>query len=97
MAILVDEPQAWPARELPFPRWCHMVSDRSHEELHAFAGLLGIPRHGFQDDHYDLPEYLRERALARGAQAVGARELVLRMAGPRGERARARRALRGCG
>ena len=94
MAILVDEAQAWPARELPFPRWCHMVSDRSYEELHAFAGLLGVPRQRFQDDHYDLPEHLRERALARGAQAVGAGELVRRMAGPRGERVRARRAAR---
>lgn len=90
--ILVDELQAYPGRRLPFAAWCHMASDHSFEELHAFAERLGIPRSRFHRDHYDLPPPLRAKALAAGAQAVGARELVARMAGPRGERVRARRA-----
>jgi Protein of unknown function (DUF4031) len=69
-----------------------MVSDRGFDELHAFAARLGIPRRRFQGDHYDLHPALRERALALGAEEVGTGELVLRMAGARGERARARRA-----
>ena len=47
--------------------WCHMVSDTSFDELHAFAAALGIPRERFQRDHYDLPPILRARAVAQGA------------------------------
>ena len=72
-----------------------MVSDTGYEELHAFAARLGIPRHRFQGDHYDLPPFMRERAVALGAVEVGTRELTQRMAGPRGERVRRRRASRG--
>ena len=52
--ILVDELRAYPHTLLPFKHWSHMVSDESFEELHAFAERLGIPRHRFQSDHYDL-------------------------------------------
>jgi hypothetical protein len=71
-----------------------MVSDRSFDELHAFAGALGIPRERFQRDHYDLHPELRARAVALGACEVTISELAERMAGPRGERNRARRAAR---
>lgn len=56
-----------------------MVSDASYEELHAFARELGVPSRGFDLDHYDLPEELRERAVAMGAQAVESRELIRRL------------------
>ena len=62
--------------------------------MHAFAARLGIPRHRFQGDHYDLPPHLRTRAVALGAHEVGTRELTQGMAGPRGERVRRRRAAR---
>ena len=68
-----------------------MVSDTSFEELHAFAAALGIPRERFQRDHYDLPPILRARAVAQGAEQVTISDLAQRMAGPRGERNRARR------
>jgi hypothetical protein len=55
---------------------------------------MGIPRHRFQGDHYDLPAHYRGRAVDLGAVEVGVRELLTRMVGPRGDRARARRALR---
>ena len=97
MAILVDELRAYPHVELPFKHWCHLVSDDGFEELHAFAAQLGIPRHRFQGDHYDLPRYLRDRAVALGAEEVGVRELTHRMAGPRGDRVRRRRAGRDAG
>jgi hypothetical protein len=90
MAVLVDELREYPHTRLPFSHWCHLVSDASFDELHAFAARLGIPRHRFQGDHYDLPAHLRERALALGAEPVGTRELLGRMAGPRGDRARRR-------
>jgi hypothetical protein len=67
-----------------------MVSDTGFDELHAFAAQLGISRRRFQGDHYDLHAVMRDRALALGALEVSTGELVARMAGPRGDRARAR-------
>jgi hypothetical protein len=90
VAVLVDPLREYPDTGLPFRLWCHLVSDASFEELHAFAAGLEIPRRFFQGDHYDLPAHLRARALELGAQPVTTRELLARMAGPRGERARQR-------
>jgi hypothetical protein len=94
MAVLVDELREYPHTRLPLRHWCHLVSDADFDELHAFAASLGIPRHRFQGDHYDLPPHLRERAVALGAEEVSARDLTGRMAGPRGDRVRQRRAAR---
>jgi uncharacterized protein DUF4031 len=95
MAVLVDELREYPHARVPFRHWCHLVSDTDYDELHAFAAKLGIPRSRFQGDHYDLPTHLRERAVELGAPEVTARELTGRMAGPRGDRVRRRRAARG--
>ena len=92
--ILVDELREYPHTMLPFKHWSHMVSDESFDELHTFAAQLGIPRHRFQGDHYDLPAFLRARAVAAGAVEVATRELTGRMVGPRGDRVRARRRAR---
>jgi hypothetical protein len=94
MAILVDELREYPHVRFSVKRWCHMVSDDSFEELHAFAAALGIPRSRFQGDHYDLPAAVRADAVALGAEEVTIHELSQRMAGPRGERNRRRRAQR---
>lgn len=77
MTVLLDEARWWYQGR----RWCHLVSDESLDELHAFAQDLGIPRRGFQGDHYDLPEDWRAVAIARGAQAVPSRELLRRLKG----------------
>ena len=81
MAILVDD-AIWPWRGR---LWAHLVSDTSVEELHAFAGRLGIPERAFQGDHYDVTDELRDCAIAEGARAVSAREIItaLRAAGLR--------------
>jgi predicted kinase len=92
MAILVDELREYPGVRLPFSAWCHMATDGSFEELHEFAARLGLRRAWFQHDHYDLPAHGRAAAVALGAEEVATGELLLRMAGPRGERTR-RRAL----
>lgn len=73
--ILVD-PAVWPWRG---HRWAHLVSDESYDELHEFAQRLGIPRRAFQGDHYDVPAYLREEAIALGAEPVDSRVLVRRL------------------
>jgi Protein of unknown function (DUF4031) len=94
MAVLVDPLREYPHAGLAWTLWCHMVSDRGFEELHAFAARLGIPPRRFQGDHYDLHPVLRALAVDLGAQEVATGDLVLRMAGPRGDRVRARRAAR---
>lgn len=62
--------------------WCHMVTDSSLEELHDFARRIGLDRERFQEHkrlpHYDLRPWMRERALALGAEAVGSKELFRR-------------------
>jgi len=75
MAILVDK-ALWPWRGR---LWAHLVSDVSFDELHAFAARLGIPRHAFQGDHYDVPTEVRETALEWGAVPVTSGELVTRL------------------
>jgi hypothetical protein len=91
MAVLVDELREYPHVRWTVKHWCHMVSDESFDELHAFAAAIGIPRARFQRDHYDLPPHVRERAVARGAEEVTIHDLSTRMTGPRGDRNRARR------
>ncbi len=73
MALLVDQAH-WPWRDR---MWCHLISDSSLDELHAFAAKLGIPQRGFQGDHYDIPHDLRTAAIEHGALEVSSREIIL--------------------
>ena len=75
--MLVDEPLWWWKGR----RWCHLVSDESLEELHAFAARAGLPRRAFQGDHYDVPEEVRPDVIAAGATVVTSRELLRRLRG----------------
>ena len=75
MTVLVDPP-LWPRHGR---LWSHLVSDTSLEELHAFAEAAGIPRRGFDLDHYDVPDEQHDRLVELGAEAVGTRELVRRL------------------
>lgn len=71
-------------RGLPSSRWCHMVSDCSEEELHAFAARIGCKRAWAQlrpkasAAHYDLTPSRRALAVKLGAIEVSGRELVMR-------------------
>jgi len=75
MAILIDEARWWWRGR----KWCHLVSDVSYDELHAFADLAAIPRRGFQGDHYDIPEEYRQLMIDGGAEVVPSRELLRRL------------------
>jgi len=55
------------------------VSDTSLDELHDFADANGIPRRGFQGDHYDIPEEYRQAMIDGGAIVVESRELLRRL------------------
>lgn len=71
-------------RDLPSLYWCHMVSDASEEELHAFADRIGLKRAWAQlrphasAAHYDLTPRRRALAIKLGAVEVTGRELVTR-------------------
>jgi hypothetical protein len=70
--ILVDPPR-WPAHGR---LWAHLVSDTAVAELHAFAEALGVPRRGFDRDHYDIPAERYTAAVWLGAHPVSSREIV---------------------
>ena len=72
MTIWIDPP-AWPAHGR---LWSHLVSDTSYDELHVFAAAPGIPRRGFEGDHYDVPEERYAALVAAGARPVNGREVV---------------------
>ncbi len=75
MSVLVDPP-AWPAHGR---LWSHLVSDESLAELHAFADRIGVPRRGFDRDHYDVPAEAYDAIVAAGALPVSSRELLTRL------------------
>lgn len=75
VAILIDDAR-WPAHGR---LWAHLVSDSDLDELHAFAAAQGIPRRGFDRDHYDVPDHLVAELIAAGAEHVEGRELVRRL------------------
>lgn len=75
MAILIDEARWWHRGH----RWCHLVSDATLDELHTFADANGIPRRGFQGDHYDVPEHYRGALIEAGADPVESRVLLRRL------------------
>ena len=75
MVILVDPPR-WPAHGTVF---CHLVSDASLDELHAFADDQGVLTRAFDHDHYDVPASRYDDLVAAGAVPVRERELVARL------------------
>jgi hypothetical protein len=81
MTIYVDslrDYQAITGQGLP-GLWCHMITDGSPEELHAFAARLGINPRRYQNHprhpHYDLLPASRALAVALGAVEVSTREM----------------------
>ncbi|TFD25806.1 DUF4031 domain-containing protein [Cryobacterium lyxosi] len=75
MAILIDQP-SWLAHGTV---WAHLVSDANLDELHAFAAAAGVPRRGFDRDHYDVPEARYADLVAAGALPVSFREMIVRL------------------
>ena len=75
MTVLIDQP-IWPAHHT---LWAHIVSDTSLDELHEFAERAGIPRRGFDLDHYDVPARMGQELVDLGAEPVGVREFVERL------------------
>ena len=76
--LMVDEVRHWPGARRPFHNGsCHLTTDGTVDDLHAFAGRIGMRRSWFQDSrtpHYDLTPARRGRALRAGAVFVGAKQ-----------------------
>jgi hypothetical protein len=72
VTIWIDPP-AWPAHGR---LWSHLVSDTSYVELHDFAAAQGIPRRGFEGDHYDVPQERYDSLVTAGARPIGGRDLA---------------------
>lgn len=72
MAIYIDPP-AWPAHGTYFS---HMVSDTSYIEVRRCAAKFGLPDGAFDQDHYDVPARLYEKAIESGAIPVEGGELI---------------------
>ena len=77
VTVLIDPP-AWPAHGR---LWSHLVSDVSLGELHEFASRLGIPRRGFDLDHYDVPSDRYDGIVLAGAEPVTGKDLLRRLVG----------------
>lgn len=75
MTIWIDPP-VWPAHGR---LWSHVISDTSLAELHDFAQRVGIPRHGFEGDHYDVPAERYAHLVASGAVETTGRDLLRRL------------------
>lgn len=70
--IYVDRPRAYAHKR---KKYCHLMAD-CLEELHEFAASLGIKRHWFDKDHYDIREHEFELVVNAGAIVVSSRELI---------------------
>lgn len=60
---------------------CHLFADDGDVgALHDFADLIGLRRSWYQGDgkypHYDLTDYMREKAVKNGAREVDRRHIV---------------------
>ena len=80
--IYVDPIQQWPTRIRCFMAGsCHLTAD-TLEELHEFAGKLGLRKDWFQDKslpHYDLTVSKRVQAVNKGARELTREEMGARI------------------
>lgn len=79
--IMVDEIKVWPGARPPFHRGsCHLTTDGTLDDLHAFAARIGLRREWFQGTtypHYDLTAAKRDEAMVAGAVFVTARKQAI--------------------
>jgi hypothetical protein len=83
MALYVDKlREHYKMRGLLRGTWCHLATDGTMGELHAFAAKIGLPARAFHahedHPHYDLTPAARAVAVAEGAIEVTSKELVKR-------------------
>ena len=77
--ILIDYLHWYPYRGSS-REFCHMIGTESLDELHKFAGSIGLKRCWFHKHHYDLTPGKRFQAMRAGAKEADSKELVEQMA-----------------
>lgn len=77
MTLYIDQPY-WPGHGR---LWAHLVSDESFGELHLFASIAGLPRHGFDGDHYDVPSEYWLIIVEWGVIPTDSKDVVRRLHG----------------
>jgi hypothetical protein len=86
---IVDYTRLARMKGLRWTHWCHLTAD-TREELHAFAGTLGLKRSWFQNAdnyrwHYDVVPSVRARAVRAGAVEIDRHGLAAIMADRRAQ------------
>lgn len=76
MTVYVDDMCLQPMGQFGRMKMSHMIAD-TEDELHAMASRIGLARHWYQGDHYDVSMSLRTKAIAHGAVAITLRELAM--------------------
>ena len=56
--------------------WYHLMSDTDGDEIHRFARKIGLKRHWFHKDHYDVTLPMKIRAIQAGAEPCTVMDLV---------------------
>ena len=69
MAVYVDDMYKHVLGRYGRMKMSHMIAD-TEEELHAMAARIGVARHWYQGDHYDIALSKRSRAVEAGAIEV---------------------------
>ncbi|WP_145011408.1 DUF4031 domain-containing protein [Mycobacterium marseillense] len=77
MAVYVDDMHMLATVGRLKARWSHLTAD-TEEELHEFAARLGLSRRtaqfpGTWKSHYDVTDFMRNRAMELGAVSIGYR------------------------
>jgi len=79
MSVYVDEMRiCLRNRNWPYSQGCHLAAD-SIEELHEFAGRLGLMSSWFQSGsmpHYDLTIGMRVKAVKLGAVEIDTKKII---------------------
>lgn len=81
MTVYVDDMYRYPLGQFRGMRMSHMIAD-TEAELHGMAAAIGMQRHWYQGDHYDLNEERRAAAIRAGALPITLRQCAV-MAGHR--------------
>ena len=70
--IYIDTLQSYPGKR---KKYAHMMAD-TLSELHEFAERIGVKKHFFHKDHYDIREFEYNIVAHAGAKVVRPRELI---------------------
>jgi hypothetical protein len=75
VTVYVDDMSNYPLGQFRRMKMSHMIAT-TEGELHAMAQKIGVRRHWYQGDHYDVCLSMKKEALANGAVLISMRQLA---------------------